>query len=202
MKPPSESHELSAAELSQREEIESRILTRSSGRIGDGLDLIRIRDQKLYRDHESLEDYMQKRFDVHPGSAYRWMDAAATVKEIIDTISPKGEEDPNAWKVLLTHRNETAIRYLQKLETTENRWAVYRNAVHSCKGHEPKPRHLKKAAQTLGLMPKEDTRDSRTTNKKRAIQLILDVRDAAKADGRKLWATKLTDAIKRLFPHD
>lgn len=196
------SNPLSTAELNSRHMLEARIMTRASGRIGDGLDLIAIRDGSLYRDHATFEEYVSATFGVAPGSAYRWIAAAETVKDMIEKMSPSGEtDDPKAWHALLKHRNETAIRYLQQLRSAEDRWAVYRQAVIATKGPEPKPRHLVQAAKSLGYMPQEDPRDHRTLNRIRALQLIRDVRDSAQHDGRKLWAHKLTDALHRLGHH-
>jgi hypothetical protein len=190
---------LSTHEFAERQLHEQRIKARASGRIGDGLDLMKIRDGNLYRDHATFDDYVKATFGVAPGSAYRWIDAAEVVKAMIEKTSPKGEsEDPKAWSALLNHRNETAVRFLQEQVSAENRWSVYRKAVEFSRGHEPKPRQLKQAAQTLGFIQRDDPRDSRTVSRIRAFQLIVDVRESAKQDGRNLWATKLTDALHRL----
>jgi len=158
-----------------------------------------IRDGRLYRDRGTFDDYVESTFDVKPGSAYRWIDAAETVKDVIDKISPKGEiDDPEAWNALVRHRNETAIRFLQELPAVEDQWAVYKKAVELSRGREPKPRLLKKAAQELGIIPQKDTRDSRTLDRAQAFKLILDVQRSAKQDGRNLWAAKLDDALHRL----
>lgn len=195
---PTHSTSLSEEELLARRRIEERIRTRSPGRIADGRDLREIRDRGLYRDHGTFEAYIETAFGVVPGSAYRWMDAATVIDETIQAASPKGEtEAPVAWALLMKHRNETVCRKLAEY-SAEERWKIYQRAVLNAKGHEPKPKHMKLAAQHLGLLEAEKFLDGRTMDRTRARQLILSVRDAAKASGRKLWATKLDDALHRL----
>lgn len=193
----SENPQLTADELSQRVEIEQRILTRSAGRIGDGLDLIKIRDGQLYRDYETFDAYVLSRFDVAPGSAYRWISAAEIVQEVLQKFSPKGEiEAPVAWKMLCRHRNETAIRVLQDIPSPEKRWETYKKAVELSKGHEPKPRHLRQAA--VFLKYREDSRDPKDVGKATAFTLIVGVRTAVGEIGRKDLARRLDDALRRL----
>lgn len=197
MKPHPENPPLTPEEIGQRTEIEQRILTRTAGRIGDGLDLIKIRNARLYRDHDTFEAYIVARFSVSPGSAYRWISAAEVVQDIILKFSPKGETDtPPAWKTLLRHRNETAIRFLQELDTAEKRWSTYKKAVELAKGHEPKPRHLRQAAVLLQY--REDLRDSRNTDRATAFTLIVGVRAKLRETGQRDLARRLDDALQRL----
>ena len=161
--PPDTVPPLSTKEQQRREELEGLITRNFKAFYDVGCALREIQQRMLYRStHDRFSDYLKELWDMARSQAFRLIDAANVVDNLLRFASTESHSDghtsrvPNWGHECLVPNNENQARTLVKLEP-DQQFTVWNEAVKTAPDGKITAAHIKKTARRLHLVKVRDT---------------------------------------------
>jgi hypothetical protein len=161
--PPDFVKPLSATESKRRAELEGLITRNFKAFYDVGCALREIQQRMLYRDtHDRFSDYLKELWDMARSQAFRLIDAATVVDNLLEFASAQG--DSNGKKARVPHgghepalpKNERQARTLAKFDPDQQR-TVWIEAVKTAPDGKITASHIKQTAKRLHLEKVKET---------------------------------------------